>query len=155
MKIAMNVLLIILATITFASCEKTMNPVTPDSSIDKTTQSYTGGFEVVYKDYQNTSRSVTLSGSINFNFNQGSYSYTGVLSTADAKVNTTEIHDNGTYTIRGNQIEMHDDATKRMNPQWLPSLYLSGVYSYRQSDTQVIIEGSGDFGSVRIVLSAQ
>ncbi len=155
MKIAMNVLLIIFATLTFASCEKATNPVTPDSSIDKTTQSYNGSFEVTYKDYKNTSRSETLTGSIDFNFNQGSYFYSGVLSTADARVNTTEIHDQGTYTIRGENIEMFDDATKRMNPQWLPSLYLSGVYSYRHTDTQVVIEGTGDFGSVRITLNAQ
>jgi len=64
MKLAMNVFLIILATITFASCEKTKNPVAPDSSVDKTAQSYTGGFKVTYKDYQNTSRSLTLTGSI-------------------------------------------------------------------------------------------
>ncbi|HKB86310.1 MAG TPA: hypothetical protein VKD08_09090, partial [Ignavibacteriaceae bacterium] len=102
----------------------------------------------------NTSRSLTLTGSINFNFNQGTYSYSGVLSTTDASVNSTEIHDEGTYMIRGEHIEMYDNATKRMNPQWLPSLYLSGVYSYRHTDTQIIIDGTGDFGAIRITLNA-
>ncbi len=152
MKTILNMLIVILATLTFAACEKANDPVSP-ASIDKPAQNYNGTFEVTYKDYKNSSRTVSLSGALNFNFNTDTYSYNGVIVSSDNEL-SGPVHDTGTYIIRGNNIEMYDNATKQMNPIWQPSLYLSGTYNYRR-DTRVTIDGEGQYGSIRIVLNIQ
>jgi hypothetical protein len=152
MKTMMNLFALVLFTLSFAACEKTNNPVNPVAA-DKTSLFDNGTFEVTYKDYQNADRTVTLSGDIDFNLNSdNTYSYTATVSSSSDNENTTTLHDNGVYKIKGDNIEMYDNATKLMNPAWQPSLYLSGTYSYIRNDNQIIIEGSGTNGAVRIVL---
>lgn len=152
MKTVLNVLIIVLATLSFAACEKANNPVSP-ASIDKPAQNYSGTFEVTYKDYKNSARTVSLSGTINFDFSTDTYSYNGVVLNTDNEL-SGPVHDVGTYKIRGNTIEMYDNASKQMNPAWQPSLYLSGTYDYRR-DTALTIDGEGQYGSVRIVLNIE
>jgi hypothetical protein len=152
MKPVLNIFIVILAALSFAACEKASNPVSP-VSVDKTAQNNSGTFEVTYKDYKNSSRTVSLSGTINFNFGTDTYSYDGVIVSTDNEL-SGPVHDNGTYVIRGNYIEMFDNAAKQMNPVWQPSLYLSGTYTYRR-DTQVTIDGEGEYGSIRIILNVQ
>ncbi len=154
MKIVMNLFVLIVITFSLAACEKANNPVTP-VSIDKSANAYTGTFDVTFKDYRNSSRTVSVSGNITFDFNTDTYSYNAVVVSTDDKEMATTLHDNGTYTLKGNEIKMFDNATKMMNPAWQPSLYLSGTYSYRRGDASIIIEGSGDYGNVRIVLNNQ
>ncbi len=155
MKTVMILFVIFLVTLSFPACEKANNPVTP-ASIDKTDQAYYGTFQVTYKDYKNASKTVSVSGNISFNFNSdNTYSYNAAVdSSANSQVSAA-LHDQGAYKIRGNTIEMSDNAAKLMNLAWQPSLYLSGTYSYRSGDSQITIEGSGDYGSVRIVLNNQ
>lgn len=152
MKTILNILIIVIATLTFAACEKANNPVSP-ASIDKPQQNYNGTFEVTYKDYKNSSRTVSLSGNINFNFNRDTYSYDGVVVSSDNEL-SGPVHDSGTYILKGNNIEMQDNAAKLMNPIWQPSLYLSGTYEYRR-DTRITIDGEGQYGSIRIELNIQ
>ncbi len=155
MKTMMNLFVLVLVTLSFAACEKTNNPVTPVPA-DKTSDSNNGTFQVTYKDYRNADRTLTVSGNIDFNFNSDStYSYTATVLSSSNNEFTTSLHDNGTYTIKGDKIELSDIAPKMMNPIWQPSLYLSGTYSYLISDSQTVIEGSNDYGSVRIVLHNQ
>ena len=66
MKILMNVLIFVLASFSFAACEKANYQVSPDS-IDKPAENYSGTFEATYKNYKNFSTSVTITGSININ----------------------------------------------------------------------------------------
>ena len=151
MKKVINVLMITLIAASFASCGKANDPVSP-VSVDKPAQTDSGTFEVTFKDYRNTSRTVTLTGTINFEFGTDTYSYNGVIVSTDKELNGS-LQDSGTYTIRGNSIDMFDNATKMINPAWQPSLYLSGTYSYRKNNNQLIIEGEGLYGSVKIVLN--
>jgi len=151
MKKVMSLLIVVLTAFSFAACEKAGNPVSP-SAVDKPAQNNAGTFEVTYKDYKNFSRAVTVSGTINIEFSTGTYSYNGVIVSSDNEF-SGPIHDNGTYTLRGNTIDMFDTATKMMNPSWQPSLYLSGTYDYRRTDTQIMIEGEGQYGSVKLVLN--
>ena len=154
MKTVMNLFVLIFVTFSLAACEKANNPVIP-VSIDKSANAYSGTFDMTYKDYRNSSRTVSVSGNISFNFNTDTYSYNGVVLSTEDNEMSTSLHDNGTYTLKGNQIKMFDNAAKMMNPAWQPSLYLSGTYSYTRADTRIIIEGSGDYGSVRIILNNQ
>lgn len=153
MKTVMNFLVLFLVTISLAACEKANNPTAPVPA-DKTALSNNGTFEVTFKDYKNANRTVTVSGDIDFNFNSDkTYSYEAtVLNTSDNETAST-FHDSGTYIIKGTQIQLFDNATKMMNPAWQPSLYLSGTYSYRKGDNETVIEGTGDYGSVRIVFT--
>ena len=153
MKILMNVLIFVLASFSFAACEKANYQVSPDS-IDKPAENYSGTFEATYKNYKNFSTSVTITGSININFNSGSYSYNGNIISSDSQLNGP-VHDNGNYTLMADSIKMYDNSTKLMNPAWQPSLYLSGIYSYTDTGSQLIIQGEGQYGSIRIVLNAQ
>ena len=152
MKTMMNIFVLVLVTLSFAACEKANSPTEP-VSIEKSAQAYNGTFEVTFKDYKNSSRSVTATGNISFNFNTDTYSYNAIVVSSGDNELASSLHDNGVYTIKGNQITMLDDATKLMNPVWQPSLYLSGTYSYRRSDTQITIEGSGDYGYIRLTLN--
>ncbi len=151
MKTVINILIIVLTAISFAACGKTNDPVSP-VSVDKPAQTNSGTFEVTYKDYRNTSGTVTLTGTINFDFGTDVYSYNGVIVSTDKELSGS-LQDSGTYTIRGNSIDMFDNAAKMMNPAWQPSLYLSGTYSYRKINNQLILEGQGHYGSVKIVLN--
>jgi hypothetical protein len=149
MKTVMYLFILVLVTISFAACEKANNPVAP-VTLNKNTQTYSGTFDVTYKDYKNTPHSVSVSGEISFIFDGDTYSYDAqVVNTQDNVVETT-LHDQGTFSITGNKIEMYDNATRLMNPTWQPSLYLSGTYSYLKGDNQITIEGTGNFGSVRL-----
>lgn len=151
MKKVMSVLIVLLTALSFAACEKANNPVTPNSSVDKISQSTNGTFEVTYKDYRNSSSDVSMTGDIEFNFDKNTYSYNAVVST-DNELGQS-LHDSGTYRISGNTIEMQDKAAMMMGAQWQPSLYLSGTYSYRQTDTQIIIQGDGEYGTVKLVIN--
>ncbi len=153
MKTVMNLFILFLVTFSLAACEKTNNPAAPIVA-DKSASAHNGTFEVTYKDYKNASRTVSLSGNISFNFNSDStYTYDAVIVSSQDNQLATSLHDHGVYSIKGDRIEMFDDAAKMMNPAWQASLYLSGIYSYIQSENQTIIEGSGDYGSVHIVLN--
>ena len=153
MKTMMNLFVLVLVTLSFAACEKTNNPVNPVST-DKASVLNNGTFAVTYKDYQNADRTVTLSGNIDFNLNSdNTYSYTATVLSSSDNENSITLHDNGIYKIKGDNIEMYDNATKLMNPAWQQSLYLSGTYSYIRNNNQIIIEGSGANGNVRIVLN--
>lgn len=153
MKTVLNLFIIVVAAFTFAACEKANNPVSA-SSVDKQVQNYSGTFEVTYKDYKNTSQAASFSGTLNLNFSTNTYTYEGVLVSSDNQL-SQPVHDMGTYSIRGNNIEMYDNATKQMNPIWQPSLYLSGIYDYRNGNDQVTINGEGQYGTIRIVLIPQ
>ena len=153
MKTVLNLFIVILAAFTFAACEKANNPVSA-SSVDKQVQNYSGTFEVTFKDYKNSSRTASFSGTLNLNFSTTTYTYEGVLVSSDNQL-SQPVHDMGTYSIRANGIEMYDNATKQMNPIWQPSLYLSGIYDYRNGNDQVTINGEGQYGTIRIVLIPQ
>lgn len=150
MKKVMSILIVLLTALSFAACEKANNPVTPNT-VDKTSQSTNGTFEVTYKDYRNSSSDVSMTGDIEFNFDTNTYSYNALVST-DNELGQS-LHDSGTYRISDNTIEMQDNAALMMGSQWLPSLYLSGTYSYRETDNQIIIEGDGAYGSVKLVIN--
>jgi hypothetical protein len=154
MKIAMNILVILFAAITFAACEKANDPVAP-STLDKTQQNYYGTFETTYKDYKNLNQTVRMAGTINFVFNQSTYSYNGLVTSSSTTETTGPVNDSGIYQINNEQIQMQDNATKLMSAVWKPSLYLSGNFKYIQSADQVIIEGSDDNGSIVITLHLQ
>lgn len=155
----MNVFAVLLISIAFAACQKANDPVSPNdinkadvNSTSITGQGYSGNFEVTYKNFKNTDQSQTLTGNINFLFGKDTYSYTGVVSNSAETPETSVIHDRGTYSLDGDVIKLADDATKRMVEQWLPSLYLSGDYSYTRSGDVITIEGNGRFGSIKITL---
>ncbi len=161
MKTMMNLFVLVLVALSFAACEKVNNPVTPVST-DKSIQTsnavrtYNGTFNITYKDYKNSSRTVSASGSIRFKFNTDeTYSYSAIVVSSEDNEFSTSLHDKGTYTLKENQIQMIDDAAKLMNPIWQPSMYLSGTYSYRRGDSEIIIEGSGDYGTISIILENQ
>lgn len=155
MKTVINLFVLFLVAISFAACEKAVSPTAP-VTVDKSANTYNGSFEVTFKDYKNSNRAVSVSGSISFNFNpDNTYSYDAVVVSSAENEVATSLHDNGTFHIKQNNIEMSDDAARMMNPTWQQSLYLSGTYSYRRSDTQTMIEGSGEYGSIRIVLNNQ
>ena len=153
MKILMNVLIFVLASFSFAACEKANYQVSPDS-IDKPAENYSGTFEATYKNYKNYSTSVSFNGNININFGTGTYSYNGNIISSDSQLNGP-VHDNGNYTLTADSIRMYDNSTKMMNPAWQPSLYLDGIYSYTNTGSQVIIQGEGQYGTIRIVLNTQ
>lgn len=161
MKIIMNVVIGFLIAVAFAACQKATNPVSPD--LNKTdlissgmeTQGYNGNYEVTYKNYRNTGVTTTVTGSIDFIFGKTTYTYNGQPSDFTEGVSSQTLHDAGTYLIHGNTITMADNAIKMMaHAGWMPSLYLSGEYSYKHSGDQVIIEGTGSFGSIKIVLKS-
>ena len=160
MKVIWNVMLIMFISIAFAACQKANDPVSPTmvnktdqgSSTGVDNQGYSGSFQVIYKNYKNTSATTSLTGSINFIFEANKYSYTARVSSTVEDPADVYLHDTGTYTRNGDFIQLSDDATKMMHAQWMPSLYLSGDYSYSQIGDQIIIEGTGRFGSVKITL---
>ncbi len=155
MKTMMNLFVLVLVSLSFAACEKANNPVAPVPTA-KTSNADNGTFEITYNDYKNADRSLRVTGDIDFTFNSdNTYSYNAtVISSSDNEL-SVPLHDKGTYTIKGENIEMFDNATKLMNPIWQPSFYLSGTYSYMTSDSRIIIEGTGHYGTVRIVLNKQ
>ena len=150
MKKVMSVFIVLLSALSFAACEKADNPVTPNT-VDKISQSTNGTFEVTFKDYKNSPHDVTMTGDIYFNFFKGTYSYTAVVSTDNESGQS--LHDSGTYRRTDGTIEMQDKAAVMMRAQWQPSLYLSGTYSYRESDTQIVIQGDGEYGTVKLVIN--
>ncbi len=160
MRIVMNVVMGLLLAVAFAACQKANDPVSPVLanktdiiSSQLAAQSYDGSFEVTYKNYRNTDASSTMKGSIDIIFNKSNYTYNGELSDNPGEdVTLTSIHDSGTFSTHGDIISMFDNATKMMNAGWMPSLYLSGDYSYSHIGDQIIIEGDGNYGSIKIVL---
>jgi hypothetical protein len=150
MKKVMSVLIVLLTALSFAACEKANNPVTPNA-VDKISQSTNGTFEVTFKDYRNSPRDVSMTGDIDFNFYKSTYSYNAVVRT-DNEIDQS-LHDSGTYRISGNSIEMQDNAAMMMGARWQSSLYLSGTYSYKETDSKIIIEGEGEYGTVKLVIN--
>lgn len=150
MKKVMSVLIVLLTALSFAACEKANNPVTPNT-VDKISQNTNGTFEVTFKDYRNATHDVSMTGDISFSFGTNTYSYDAVVN-SDNELDQS-LHDSGTYRQSGNTIEMQDNAAKMLGAKWQPSLYLSGTYSYRETDTQIVIQGEGEYGSVKLVIN--
>ncbi len=159
MKFIINVVAVLLISLAFAACQKTNDPVSP--SLDKTStisstgisgQVFSGDFLVTFKNYRNTNQTTTLNGTINFTFEKTTYSYAGSFSASADAPTSIFVHDRGVFSINGNEIKMADDATKSMSLQWLPSLYLSGIYSYTHANGLITIEGNGRWGSIKISL---
>jgi hypothetical protein len=151
MRMFIKTLIFVFIAFSLAACEKANNPESP-ASIEKPTQDYSGTFEVTFTNYKNTSSTVTLTGNINISFSTNTYSYDGTILNSDNELSGS-LHDTGTYTLRGNNIEMYDNATRLMNPIWQPSLYLSGTYTYSQSNNQVTIQGEGQYGTIKLILN--
>jgi hypothetical protein len=161
MKVFGSMILALILAVVFSACQKTIDPVSPNPG-DKidfisgglANQAFIGTFEVTMKNYRNTDRTVTISGTIEFVFGRSTYTYNAKVINASADVTETDLHDKGTYTMDQNRITMSDDAAKLMNPGIMPSLYLSGVYGYNHEAAQSTIEGNGAFGSAKITLKA-
>lgn len=152
MKMLMNLIIVLFAALTLAACEKTVDPVSP-VSLDKS--NFNGTFDVTFQNYKNSSQNVTLTGTIDFSFDNSTYSYNAVILHSSNNEVSGTLSDSGTYLINGDKISLLDNATRRMNPGWLPSLYLSWDFNYSTNANQTIIEGSYPYGLVRIVLSSQ
>jgi len=162
MKILGNMMLILILAIVFSACQKTVDPVSPDPSnkIEFVTNglaetAYSGTFEVTFKNYKNTDRTVSISGTIDIVFGKSTYTYEAKISNASEDVTDTYLHDTGIYTLEAGRITMADDATKLMNAGTMPSLYLSGDYTYTHTAAQSTIEGTGAYGTVKIIFKAQ
>lgn len=160
MKFIINAFAIFVIAITFAACQKANDPVSPNI-VDKTSgagstgisaQGLAGDFQVTFKNYRNTNATVTIAGKLNFVFEKTTYSYSAQVSNSVDEPTSTFFHDRGTYSLDGNIIKLADDATKLMSMGWMPSLYLSGSYSYTRANGLTIIEGNGLFGTIKIVL---
>lgn len=162
MKIFGNMMLILILAIVFSACQKTVDPVSPDPSnkIEFVSNglagtAYSGTFDVTLKNYKNTDRTVSISGTIDLVFGKSTYTYEAKISNASEDITEIYLHDTGTYTLDAGRISMADNATKLMNPGTMPSLYLSGDYTYAHTAAQSTIEGTGAYGTAKIVFKAQ
>lgn len=158
MKFMINIIAVLLISLAFAACQKANDPVSPTFNKTDTGSTgisspvYAGNFQVTFKNYKNTNQPMTINGTINFTFEKTTYSYSGVISNSADAPTGTFLHDRGTYSLDGDVIKLADNATKLMSAEWMPSLYLSGDYSYTNTNGLITIEGNGRFGAIKISL---
>ncbi|MFI5252992.1 MAG: hypothetical protein ACHQQQ_11245 [Bacteroidota bacterium] len=74
-------------------------------------------------------------GTATFTFSESTYTYSGSVtysSQIGGKIPSSgqySIGDNGLYMVKGNKVNMFDEANRRM-VAWYPCLYLSGDYNF-------------------------
>ncbi len=154
MKTIIKLAVVFMIAISFAACEKAVNPVSP-SSLDKTASdaaalTQAGTFEITTPD----SRAIDpqpLSGYINFYFDEATstYKYDGrIISEIDK--DSRNIGNTGTFQRKGDYIKLVDNSIVQADRMGLD---LYGDFQYMERGSQVIIEGESTLGHIKIVLS--
>ncbi len=154
MKKLVKLAAVFLIAISFAACEKAVNPVSP-TSLDKTASqitslSQTGTIEITTPDSRAIA-SQPLTGYINFYFDDAAstYKYDGRI-ISDVDKYSRNIGNTGKFERRGDYIKLVDNPIVQADQMGLD---LYGDYQYMQRGNEVIIEGESSLGHIKIVLS--
>jgi len=132
------IMLILLGVSFLIDCQKENVLTSPITFIDG---EFAGTFIVTFINYKNTNIPVTQRGSIKFKFNDDFYKYEGQVEHSSDNQKPFKIRDDGRYEVKNNNINMVDDANLKMQPGWLPSLYLMSDYEYSWNGKILTISG--------------
>lgn len=153
-KTLIKLAVVFIIAISFAACEKAVNPVTP-TSLDKTASEFSafaqsGTFEITIPDSR-VINNKPLSGYINFYFDDAAstYKYEGrIISEVDK--DSRYFENTGKFERKGDYIKLIDNPVLQAARL---TLDLYGDYKYEQRGSQITIEGESKLGHIKIVLS--
>ena len=121
-----------------------------ESPTEATTKFQQGVWKGTFSDttYYTPPQILIQTGTVTFTFAESSYHYSGSMiysSVPGGKTPTSgqyAIADNGFYLVKGDKINLFDEANRRM-VDWYPCLYLLGDYNYSITGRTMSIRESG------------
>jgi len=116
---------------------------------------YAGTFLVIFKQFRNTQKAITQSGSIRMSFSDSSYTYQAIATRSSDSTARDSLGDSGNYSVQAATISMDDIAWRQLGPLWYPSLYFKDTFTFRIVDDQIRISQENAFARWELNLVRQ
>ncbi|MDE3058100.1 MAG: hypothetical protein KGJ59_09105 [Bacteroidota bacterium] len=133
-------------------CKKSDSPTVP---ITFAKGEYGGTFSVTFKNYKNTSTSVSQSGTIAMSFTDSTYAYSVAVNFSSDSTAYDSLDDRGRYSQLQGKIIMNDLSWWRADLIWHNSLYLKDTFAIQASEKQLAISQNNSFASWKLNIAPQ